>query len=156
MRKILVAIGLGLLAAPALANPPNQPTLMALKGHCTSIVLLGQVLKPEFCNQKLVNMTLPNGREGFLFTLQGPGKPALTIGFFGDGQREIHKDRDHVVLPIDSMDVSFEGLHHHVAAGSCQFANPTQGVPVAVSCTAESAEGKFVAEFMSDGSAPIL
>lgn len=156
MRRFIVAVGLGLLTVPAsaFAAPEQQPTIAALKGRCSNIVAMDKELNPKLCNPNVINMTLPNGREGFLFTLQGADKSSVTVAFFGNGQREIHKDGDHVVLPIDSVNFSFQGLDHYAAAGSCQFANPTQGVPVPVVCTADTKEGKFVAEFMSDGSAP--
>src|ERR1051325_4260419 len=102
---------------------------------------------------KLINPALPNGREGFLFVLRKSQTFAVGIGFFGNGEQEIHQE-DHVVLPVDHVDITFNGTTSRAAAGSCTFANPNKRVPVSISCSADPADGKFVIEFLSDGSRP--
>ena len=36
------------------------------------------------------------------------------------------------------------------------FANPFQGVPILITCKAETPEGRFATTFRSDGSEPVI
>jgi hypothetical protein len=151
MRWHLTGLAATLTIATAYAD---EPKIVALSGQCTKVVVADQQLKPELCFSKVANLILPNGREGFIFMIRGDAP--ISIGFFGNGTQETHQDVDHASLPIDTVDEALpKGQGTSIpATGSCQFANPTTGVPVPLTCSATTEKGRFVGEFMSDGRAP--
>ena len=87
-------------AAPAYAR---TTTIATLTGHCTNIVGMGVTTDPSWCSDKLQNLDMANGRNGFTFVVNKPGEqPAsLVISFFGWGPKQTHPDKDHVNQPID-------------------------------------------------------
>jgi hypothetical protein len=118
-------------------------------------MIKGQQVQGPWCDSKLANMVLPNGREGFIFMLEKPGTPTLALGFFGYGSREVHTNSGQVVLPIDHIDMTVNGNSGHTPAnGQCLFADPTTGRPAPVTCIATTSVGNFSGTFMSDGSMP--
>ena len=47
---------------------------------------------PGICQNKVVNIEFPNGRIGFVFTLQRPkDKGVVVISFFGNGKNQLQK-----------------------------------------------------------------
>jgi hypothetical protein len=155
--KMVVSLIIGLaVGIPPAAFAGNLTTLATLSGTCTSITAMDVVTDPSFCLNKIVNVEFPNNRLGFAFTLQRKGdlKPAI-ISFFGDGPKQLHLDADTAMQPIDHVNFTFQGSTDQlVAAGSCRFSNPYKGEPARVSCTADTNQGKFVGEFISNGVAP--
>jgi len=113
------------------------------------------VTNPSVCSNKVLNVEFPNGRMGFAFTLQNSkGNPTI-VSFFGDGSKQLHIDADTAMQPIDHVNFTFQGSTDRlVAAGSCRFSNPYKGKPAGVSCTADTNQGKFAGEFISNGVAP--
>ena len=84
-----------------------------------------------------------------------PHPNPTVISFFGDGPKQLHIDADTAMQPIDHVNFTFRGSTDQlVAAGSCRFSNPYKGKPARVSCTADTNQGKFAGEFISNGVAP--
>jgi hypothetical protein len=141
---------------PRAARADNLTTLATLTGRCTAVMAMDVVTDPSLCLNKVVNIEFPNGRLGFAFTLQHKVDPKPTIiSFFGDGPKQLHIDADTAMQPIDHVNFTFRGSTDQlVAAGSCRFSNPYKGKPARVSCTADTNQGNFAGEFISNGVAP--
>ena len=109
-----------------------------------------------YCMDKVVNIEFPNGRIGFAFNLKRRGQSQIvTISFFGDGEKQLHLNADTAMQPIDKVHFTFKGSTDDlVAAGSCRFSNPYKGVPAEISCIADTNQGKFIGEFISNGRSP--
>jgi hypothetical protein len=156
-RRMVVSLVTGLaVGVPSAAVADQLTTLATLTGRCTAITAMDVVTDPSLCVSRVVNVELPNGRLGFAFTLQRKGEPKPTvISFFGDGPKQLHIDADTAMQPIDHVNFTFQGSTDQlVAAGSCRFSNPYKGKPARVSCTADTNQGKFSGEFISNGVAP--
>lgn len=134
---------------------PDGGTISMLHGTCTKLMAMGTETDPRFCDGKVFNAEFPNGRNGFTFLMEGKDGTSAVIGFFGDGNKQIHKDKDHAVQPIDRVHLTFNGSTDDLsAAGTCAFANPYMGVPVKIICTADTSNGRFAGSFTSNGKGP--
>ena len=152
--EIFVAAFLVGISTAALAD--NLTTFGTLTGRCTAVTAMDVSTAPTLCSNKLVNVEFPNGRVGFVFTLQRTGdvKPTV-ISFFGNGSEQLHVDADTAVQPVDSVNFTFRNSTDRlVAAGSCRFSNPYDGKPARVSCAADTNQGKFIGDFISNGVPP--
>jgi hypothetical protein len=155
IKHILLASAL-LAMADSGSRADNLTTMGALTGKCTAVMAMDVATNPSLCLDKVVNIEFPNGRLGFAFTLQHKGDAKATvISFFGDGPKQLHIDADTAMQPIDHVNFTFQGSTDRlVASGSCRFSNPYKGKPARVSCTADTNQGKFSGEFISNGVAP--
>jgi hypothetical protein len=113
------------------------------------------VTDPSLCSNKVVNIEFPNGRLGFMFSLNRKGESPVIVSFFGSGEKQLHITKDIAMQPIDQVHFTFQKSTDDLAvAGSCRFSNPYKGVRSQITCSADSSQGKFVGEFISDGIAP--
>jgi hypothetical protein len=140
------------------ASAAGMTTLMVLRGTCIKVVAMNIDSDVKFCDSKLSHIELPNARLGFQFLLEKPGdRRAVVVSFFGDGKKQVKPNPDSAVMPIDRVRFTFNGgTDDLVAVGSCRFANPYKGTPVTISCSADTTQGQFVGEFITNGSAPDL
>ena len=152
--KLAASLTVFTLSCTGLANAGGV-TVSTLTGKCISATAMNTRSDPRMCSNKVLNMEYPNGRIGFTFVLTANDGSAAVISFSGLGSKQIHKDKDHVTQPVDRIVFTFSGSTDNLkAAGSCSFANPYQGRPVKVSCTADTDQGTFSGEFLSNGVSP--
>lgn len=130
-------------------------TVVTLTGKCTKAKALGVSTNPSQCSNKLINSEHPDGRNGFTFVLTAnDGSPAI-VTFSGDGNSQVHKDKKNATHPVDRVIFNFNGgVDNFKAVGSCSFANLFQGKPINILCTAETTQGVFSGEFISNGVSP--
>jgi hypothetical protein len=154
MPKLSFGLSIAIWLTPALAD--NLTVLGTLSGKCISATAMDVVTDSSLCMNSVVNIEFPNGRLGFMFNLRRKGEQQLvTISFFGDGTKQLHLNQDTAMQPIDRVHFTFKGSTDDlVAAGSCRFSNPFKGVPAQVSCSADTNQGRFAGEFISDGRSP--
>jgi hypothetical protein len=144
------------ISVPALSD--SLTTLATLTGRCTAVTEMDVAIDPALCLNKVINVEFPNGRLGFVFSAQRKGDPKPTvISFFGDGSKQLHIDADTAMQPVDHVNFTFQGSTDQLlGAGSCRFSNPYKGSPARVSCAADTNQGRFAGEFISNGVAPSL
>ncbi len=147
---IAAALLAAALALPAHADPP----FVAIDGACTRVVVLGTLMNEAECQSPLVQLVMPNGRIGFLFTLHKgpPPAPFMLVSFFGDSRLQVHPTADTAVQPVDAVWLGTD-LHDNSrmpAVGSCHYANPAHP-PASMRCSVETKGGLFVGEFTVTG-----
>jgi hypothetical protein len=154
MNRVLVPLAFVLTLHAAHAD--NLTILATLTGKCTSVTAMDVVTDPALCVPKMTNIEYPNGRLGFIFLMSRKHDArSVVISFFGDGEKQLHLDKDTAMQPIDRVHFTFQGsTDDFIAAGSCRFSNPYKNAPAKVSCTADTNRGKFEGEFISNGVAP--
>jgi hypothetical protein len=130
-------------------------TIAMLTGKCTKVIALGVTANPRMCSNKIVNAEHSNGRNSFTFVLKAKDDSSAAITFSGIGASQVHKDKNHVMQPVDRVILNFDGsIDDLKAVGSCSFANPYLKKPAKVSCKAETSQGLFIGEFISNGVSP--
>ncbi len=130
-------------------------TVATLTGKCIKASAMNTPADPAMCSHKVMNMAYPNGRNGFTFVLTAKNGSAAVVSFSGDGSKQIQNDKNHVTQPVDRIMFTFRGSTDNLrASGSCSFANPYQGKPVRISCAADTDQGSFSGEFVSNGVSP--
>jgi len=84
----------------------------------------------------------------------GEPEPVL-FSFFGDAANRMHADGVTAILPVDHVYFTVQGSTDDLpAAGSCSATDPRKGSPVRISCSADTARGRFAGEFVGDGTLP--
>ncbi|HXC27773.1 MAG TPA: hypothetical protein VNV38_07440 [Stellaceae bacterium] len=154
---LFLCVAIAACGATTAALPDNLTITAVLAGKCTSATAMDVAMKSGPCTDKIIQVELPNQRLGFTFFLRREGEKnsGTFFAFWGDGSKQLHLNPDTAMQPIDRVDFFFQGSTDHlVAAGSCRFSNPYKGVPAQVSCSADTNEGKFTGEFISDGRPP--
>ena len=151
----VLALGAGVLISAT--NAFAGATVATLSGKCTSFVAMGISADPALCKNQVMNIEMPNGRNGFAFFLNKPNGESAMVTFFGDGNKQVHKDKDHAIQPIDRVRFKFqESTDDLKAVGTCSFANPYMRKPVTTECRATTSKGDFSGKFTSDGVSPNL
>lgn len=154
MRKFLLA-GAAIMslatAVPAHAARQPDPLLVAMDGTCAKIKLFGHIGRDYSC-QPLAQLSLPNGRFGFVFTISKVGSPDLTAAYFGFGPNQTHPSLGMVNQPIDTiiMQIGSEEKRSFTVVGACRYPNATDP-PFIVSCSAQHSLGAFDSEFTVTG-----
>ncbi len=136
---------------PVSVNAEGIVTIATLTGKCTKVEAMGVLADPKLCSNKLINNIHPNGRSAFTFML----KDDVLIYFSGDGSKQIHTDEDNATQPIDRVSFTFDGSTDELKAiGFCVFSNPYKHKPAKVICSADTSQGTFSGEFISNGVSP--
>jgi hypothetical protein len=153
--KALIGFCLAITTGSA-ALADNLTTLATLSGKCNAAMAMDVRTDPSLCINKVVNVELPNGRKGFLFNLRRSGEKQIsTISFFGDGRKQRRLDPGTALQPIDRVHFTFGGVTDDlVAAGACRFSDPYNGTKAKVSCMADTNQGTFAGDFLSNGRPP--
>lgn len=155
MKTFIASIVAALLLGSAGITHGAGATIATLAGKCTRLTALGKSANTRLCSNKVVNTELSNGRNGFTFVLNVSGDSSAVITFSGNGASQVHKDKNHVMQPVDRVLFNFDGsIDDLKAVGACSFANPYQKKPAKVSCKAKTSRGLFVGEFVSNGDSP--
>ena len=140
---VLSAAGL-LLFQTAVAH--SQET-RAYTGRCHSLFLFD---RPEHrrCADTFAVLTLPDGRSGFLFTLDDHTLISFTAP---KGARSGPKSSE--ILAIDQVNFIFHGQAEQIEAkGKCEAGDPGENWS-SISCAAATAKGRVAVDFTSDGGA---
>ena len=92
-----------------------------------------------------MNVAFPSGRLGFMFLLNRNGEPEpVLVSFFGDGANRVHAEGAMATLPIDHVYFTVQGsTDDFPAGGSCSSSDPHKGSPARISCSADTARGRF-------------
>jgi hypothetical protein len=143
-------------AAPSAAARHQSATLATLTGACTRLLIMDTATDPTLCSDNVISFKLRNGQIGFTFIVNRPdeSKPVI-VSFFGTRPRHFHHDQADLSLPIYKVYFTFnDGTDDLVALGSCAYSDPYRKIPAKVSCSANTIEGNFSGEFISNGVAP--
>ena len=144
--QLLVSIGI---------SHGADSTIAVLTGKCTKVIALGELSNPRMCSNKIINAEHSNGRNSFTFVLHAKDDSSAVITFSGIGESQVHKDKNHVMQPVDHVLFNFDGsIDDLKAVGACTFENPYLKKPAKVSCKAKTSQGLFVGEFISNGVSP--
>ena len=155
--KVASLLGLFAVVAglPAVSAPNQSATVATFTGRCTKVMPKNVVIDPAACSDTVTKLELPDGQTGFTFMLSklGDSKAAL-MSFFGTGST-----MSSVIKAIEcfqSIECTSPPMvvHDLAAVGSCIFAMPSRKTPAKVSCSANTIEGDFAAEFIGNGAAP--
>ncbi|BCP53228.1 hypothetical protein K32_18450 [Kaistia sp. 32K] len=155
MKKLsLIATAALMLALPAVGHAQQKPTappVMVSAGKCDKLVVAGKDATKQ-CKNEVASAPLPGGVVMFIFT---QGK--TLIGFTGDATK-LAGDTKTGIAGVPVVEVSVRsGKEPKVLkakSGVCKFSDPYSGKPAIVSCTADTAEGRFTGSFKSNGKAP--
>lgn len=153
MRFAGIAFGLTALVATSAAAVENFPAqgVTVVSGKCAKLVV-GKLDASKGCKAELASVTGPDGSVTFIFTSGGK-----MLGFQGDGKGIKPGSQKGVAqLPIDVIST---GAGNKMSGqvevkGTCTFANPYAGKPIAIECSAKSPQMSFNGSFTSDGKAP--
>jgi|GEM_PF-1234637 len=127
-----------------------------LNGTCTKVTAMDVPVDAGICLPQLMNVEYNDDRQAFTFTTQRDQETAI-VSFSGYGPDQYHLTENDAVQPIDKVIFTFQGSSDHLAAtGTCSFANPYRGIPVAISCMVRTSQGTFAGDFVSDGRPPDL
>ena len=141
-------LALGATGAQAQGMPGKAVTV---RGDCTELVVFGDDWSST-CVGSLTNVIHANGVLTFMFSA---GDRAL-LTFIGRRQRPADGGRA-AVLQIDGVQVipMRPGARHAEfrAQGECRFSDPFAG-PMRTRCLASAPQGRFSADFMTDGGRP--
>jgi hypothetical protein len=157
MRRIFIswlvaATSFAAVSLPDIAGADNgvpMKSMAIVKGRCNHLIVLGSD-KTNACQSKMLNTEFVDGRSGFYFVASDD----VVISFSGMGPGQIKLNEDIAIQPIDTIIVGVKGRTSKVrAVGKCRFENPLKG-SVPISCQADTPEGIFEADFVTDGSAP--
>lgn len=154
--KLILKLELFLLISSFSINAYSQNTIIAtLSGKCLKVIAMDVFVEQDNCIDKVMNIEYPNGRNGFKFILTSKNGSTSVISFSGDGSNQVYKDKDHAKQLIDRVIFTFNGSTDDLkAVGSCSFENPYLGKPVKILCSADTSQGKFSGEFISNGISP--
>jgi hypothetical protein len=141
------------LASAANAAPqnfPGAPGALTLAGKCAKLVV-GKVDATKECQGEIASVTLINGQVTFIFTSGGK-----MLGFQGDGTKIKPASTGNISLPLSLIvtGVGQKMTGQVKVTGSCTMGNPYDGKPVAIECTAKSADTAFAGNFRTNGKAP--
>ena len=153
MRFAAIAFGLTVLTATSAGAVENFPSqgVTVVSGKCSRLVV-GKLDATKGCKAEIASVTTPDGTVTFIFTSGGK-----MLGFQGNGKGiKPGSEKGTAQLPIDviSTGAGNKMSGQVEAKGTCTFANPYAGKPVAVECSAKSTEMSFNGSFTSDGKTP--
>lgn len=153
MRFAAIAFGLTVLTATSAGAVENFPSqgVIVVSGKCSKLVV-GKLDASKGCKAEIASVTTPDGTVTFIFTSGGK-----MLGFQGNGKGiKPGSQKGTAQLPIDiiSTGAGNKMAGRVEAKGTCTFANPYAGKPIAIECSAKSTEMSFNGNFTSDGKAP--
>jgi len=153
MRFAGIAFGLTILAATSAGAVENFPSqgVTVVSGKCSKLVV-GKLDASKGCKAEIASVTGPDGSVTFIFTSGGK-----MLGFQGNGKGiKPGSEKGTAQLPIDviSTGAGSKISGQVEAKGTCTFANPYAGKPIAIQCSAKSTEMSFNGSFTSDGKTP--
>jgi hypothetical protein len=153
MRFAGIAFGLTVLAATSAAAVEDFPSkgVTVVSGKCSRLVV-GKLDASKGCKAEIASVTGPDGSVTFIFTSGGK-----MLGFQGNGKGikpGNHKGTAQLPIDIISTGAGNKMSGQVEAKGTCTFANPYAGKPIAIECSAKSPEMSFNGSFTSDGKAP--
>ena len=125
-----------------------KTTMLQIDGACVQLTSPTADLTKQ-CSGKLIKIVFPSDQSIFMvfygkdaaLTFGGPGKSLLS------GMTS---------MTIDSLSVDADRKHPATrfdATGGCSFSNPFSG-PVRIECKAETAEGTYTFQFVTNGKQP--
>ncbi|MBB3611099.1 hypothetical protein [Rhizobium sp. BK602] len=153
MRFAGLAIGLTALTVATGAAAQNfpGPGVAVVAGKCSKLVV-GKLDASKGCKAEIASVTGPDGSVTFIFSAGGK-----MLGFRGDGRGiKAGEKKGTAQLPIEAIST---GAGNKItgqvdAKGTCTFADPYAGKPVAIECSAKSTELSFTGSFLSNGKPP--
>ncbi|MFK0161906.1 hypothetical protein [Rhizobium sp. NPDC090279] len=153
MRFAGIVFGLTALVATSATAVENFPAqgVTVVSGKCSKLVV-GKLDASKGCKAELASVTGPDGSVAFVFTSGGK-----MLGFEGNGRGiKSGSQKGTAQLPVDVISTGQgDKVSNKIEAkGTCIFANPYAGKPIAIECTAKSPQMSFNASFMSDGKTP--
>ena len=153
MRFAGIAFGMTILAATSAGAVENFPSqgVTVVSGKCSKLVV-GKLDASKGCKAELASVTGPDGSVTFIFTSGGK-----MLGFQGNGKDiKAGSKKGTAQLPIDviSTGAGNKMAGQVEAKGTCTFANPYDGKPIASECSAKSTQMSFNGSFTSDGKTP--
>ncbi len=138
-----------IVAAQASLGETRPVGTTSLRGSCYKLTILGRDVTAS-CEPWVLNSDLADGRSSFGFATGDK----VSVTFSGLGTNEIKLNDDTAIQAIDGIVVDENGKQNSLkAVGKCRFENPYKGA-VPISCIADTANGVFEGQFMSDGSTP--
>ena len=154
LRTILTAASaISISTSMPLRASGRSDEVFSLHGACSSM-RVGPKNLTRYCQGKLVSFTTANGRVGFIFMI---GKEGI-LQFSGAGTKQTRLPGERASQPIDKVRLTLaetapEAEVTSVGTGRCVYGNPFSGTSN-ISCRVSSGRGLFLAEFVTDGSAP--
>lgn len=146
----LVVTTVATAAGAAEQNFPG-PGLAIVDGKCSKLVV-GKLDASKNCKAEIASVTAPDGTVTFIFSADGK-----MLGFQGDGRTiKAGEKKGTAQLPIEvvSTGAGNKMTGQVEAKGTCTFANPYSGKPVAIECSAKSTAATFTGSFKSNGKPP--
>ena len=104
------------------------------------------------CKAEIASVTGPDGSVTFIFSSGGK-----MLGFQGNGsgiKPGAKKGTAQLPIEVISTGAGNKMTGQVGAKGTCTFANPYAGKPVAIECSAKSTELSFTGSFLSNGKPP--
>ena len=153
MRFAGLAIGLTVMtvATSAAAQSFPAPGVTVVSGTCSKLVV-GKLDASKGCKAEIASVTGPDGSVTFIFSSGGK-----MLGFQGNGsgiKPGAKKGTAQLPIEVISTGAGNKMTGQVGAKGTCTFANPYAGKPVAIECSAKSAELSFTGSFLSNGKPP--
>jgi len=153
MRFAGIAIGLTVMtvATSAAAQSFPAPGVAIVSGTCSKLVV-GKFDASKGCKAEIASVTGPDGSVTFIFSSGGK-----MLGFQGNGsgiKPGAKKGTAQLPIEIISTGAGNKMTGQVGAKGTCTFANPYAGKPVAIECSAKSTELSFTGSFLSNGKPP--
>jgi hypothetical protein len=141
-----------LLTVSSYADAGNVTSLLTLTGKCQQLIA-GNRDMTKGCIGKAINVNYDDGRSGFYFVIAD----LAVLTFSGMGNQQVKLNADEVVQPIDTIIFGLSGAgtkpNSVHAVGSCQYSNPYKGKSF-IRCQSTTSQGKFSADFETDGKPP--
>lgn len=154
MIRSILCLGMLPVVLGAAVGAPKAgalPTLATVNGTCERLVIGGRDVTAQ-CTGTLLNTSYATGRVGFYFVT----RDGAALTFTGMGSSQIKPDPDTALQPVDGVIFGFDGrFDRSKAVGTCRFTNP-YARPGTVNCRAETQDGVFAAEFVTDGKPPTV
>ena len=141
-------------ASPAVSAHLLQ-SVTRINGSCQKLKVLEMDLS-QHCLGNVDGTAYADGRAGFMFAARAPDGGVVPITFTGQGTGQVKQDHDIVVQPVDGLIANVTGRPTlDKAVGLCRFGNPYKPGGF-VTCVAETADGRYEADFKHDGSKPLV
>jgi hypothetical protein len=161
---IFIAIAVLFLIQPLSAFPEVRKLEMAmvLEGQCKELKL-PQIYRNVTCKPHVFHFAWSDGRTSFMFhgnaAVEKSQPLDVLVTFTGRGN--VRTTVDSAMQPIDGIifgygrkDDPTKEPNQITAVGKCAYFNPFKGQPTTVECQAETAQGTFLARFITDGNRP--
>jgi hypothetical protein len=154
MLKRTFGAALAAVLVSSASHARNVVSMATLTGTCKRLIIAPKTDASQQCVGKLINVNYDDGRSGFYFV----AGDVAAITFTGIGSAQVKLNEDEVVQPVDGIIFTLIGMgtkpNFSPAVGSCRFTNPEKGRPSLVNCEATTKDGRFIANFVSDGRPP--